>query len=140
MTVEASIVFPMILGGIIVTIYLGIYLYNISVMKQAAYIAALRGSQLITVSSSEKEEYVKEQLDSLLSSKILTKESIQQEVKVSYGKIKVKLSMNIIMFPGGDIFSKPGLGKIEKEAEVMRYYPVDFIREVRKQNESQMSK
>ena len=60
MTVEASVVFPMILGGIIVTIYLGIYLYNISVMKQAAYIAALRGSQLITVSSSEKEEYVKE--------------------------------------------------------------------------------
>ena len=59
---------------------------------------------------------------------------------MSYKKIKVKLSMNIIMSPGGDIFLKSGLGKIEKEAEVMRYYPVDFIREVRKQNESQMSK
>ena len=35
MTVEASLVFPMILGGIIFTIYLGIYLYNVSVIKQA---------------------------------------------------------------------------------------------------------
>ena len=138
MTVEAALVFPMILGGIVFIIYLGIYLYNASVMKQTAYIAALRGSQLITDSLAEVEEYVKEELDSLLDSKILTKESIQQEIKISHGKIKVKLSMNFTLPLVGEISSE--LIQIEKEAEVVRCRPVYFIRKVRKGYESQISK
>ena len=140
MTVEASLVFPIILGGIIFIIYLGIYLYNISVIKQTAYIAALRGSRLMTYSSSEVEEYVKEQLDNLLNSKILIKENINQEVKVSSGKIKVKLSIDFMIPLSEGIFSEMKLWKIEKEAEVIRYHPVELIREVRKRNEGQISK
>lgn len=140
MTIEASLIFPMILGGIIFTIYLGIYLYNVSVIKQAAYIAALRGSQLINTSSSEIEGYVKEQLECLLDSKILIKENIRQEIKVSYGKIKVKLSMDMNVSLNKGVFSKMELWKVEKEAVAMRYHPVNFIRKVRKRNESQVSK
>lgn len=140
MTVEASVVFSMVFGGIIFTIYLGIYLYNVSVMKQISYIAALRGSQLTSVSSGEMEEYIKEELDNLLNSKILMKENIEQEIKVTSGKVKVKLKMNMLVLLNKGIFSEIGLWEIENEAEVKRYDPVDFIRKVKGQNASQISK
>lgn len=138
MTIEASVIFPMITGGIIFTIYLGIYLYNVSVIKQTAYIAALRGSQMVTDSSDEVEAYVKEQLESLLDQKIIMKKDIEQEIKVSVGTVKVKLSMNLAPPLGEGIFSEMGLWKIEKEVRMERYHPVDFIRKVK--NESQISK
>lgn len=134
MTVEASVIFPMVFGGIIFTIYLGIYLYNVSVIKQIAYISALRGSQIAADSSSEVEEYVEEQLGNLLDSKILMKENVEQEIKVSGKRIKVKLSMSLTV-----PWSEDGGWKIEREAGITRYNPVDIIREVRKANDGQIS-
>ena len=54
MTIEAALIFPIILGGIVFTIYLGFYLYNASVIKQVSYIAALRGSQLTESASVQR--------------------------------------------------------------------------------------
>ena len=42
MTLEASLILPVIFAGIIFAIYVGIYFYDISTMKQVAYIGALR--------------------------------------------------------------------------------------------------
>jgi len=138
MTLEASLILPVIFAGIIFTIYLGIYLYDISTMKQMAYIGALRGSQLMNASAKEVEIFVEQQLEQLLDRKILIKEDLQKEVKVSYGKVKVKIVMNLKIPLLQWITKDTGLGVIEKEAEAFRVHPVNFIREVR-ENESQIS-
>ncbi len=140
MTIEASLIMPIILGGIIFTIYLGVYLYNICAIRQAAYIAALRGSQLRNVSSDEIEIYVEQQLDKLLSGQILAKDKIRKEIRVSAFKVKVEISADMQMLFAGFISSKAGLWTMEIEAAANRIDPVDIIRDVRKINESQISK
>ena len=139
MTLEASLILPVIFAGIIFAIYVGIYFYDISTMKHVAYIGALRGSQLMDASAREIKIFVEQQLEQLLNQKILVKEVLQKEVKVSYGKVKVKISMNLKIPFMQWIIRDTGLSIIEKEAEAVRVHPVNFIREVRKRNESQIS-
>ena len=80
MTVEASLVLPTIIGGIIFILYLGIFLYNYCTINQTAYIAALRGSQIKNVSTDEIDNYVKKQIDELLFQQILARENIKKEM------------------------------------------------------------
>lgn len=135
MTIEASLILPMIIGGIVFLIYLGIGLYNVNVINHVAYIAALRGSQLADMPLKAVKTYVEEQAEELLDAKILGEKILQTKVKVSYGKIKVKINMDSkIPFKEWDLF------KIEREAEVNRTDPVDFIRKVRLSDEGQISK
>ena len=140
MTVEASLVIPIILGGIVFVIYVGSYLYNIATIKQTAYISALRGNQLRNVSSYEIEKYVEREVDEMLSHQILFGSNIKKEVKVSQGNIKVKiyvdLNLPFVEFKNMEEI----LGKIVWECGVKRTNPLEIIRDVRKVNGCQISK
>lgn len=134
MTVEASLIMPVILGGIIFTIYLGIYLYDVCFIKQVAYVAALRGSCLKNETSQEIENYTKQQLEQLLSKQLLAGKLIQSEVNVTISKVLVQVHMDIKM-PFAEFISPAiKLWSIESEAEACRGNPVDIIRNVRKIN------
>lgn len=138
MTVEATLVVPMIFVGIIFTIYLGLYLYNASTIKQAAYIAALRGSQLTGVSSETIENYVEQQLEELLNDQILARGNVQMEIKVSSQKVRVRIMTDMNMPFTQFLSFAINLWTIETEA--VRINPVDIIRNVRKADGSQISK
>ena len=86
MTLEASLVIPIVIGGIIFILFLGFYLYNVCVVKQGSYIAALRGSQLMDATSDEVEAYVQQQLENLVENQILAEEDIEKEISASTGK------------------------------------------------------
>ena len=90
MTVEASLVFPMILGGIIFTIYMGFYLYNITVINQVSYIAALRGSRQVQLSDTELKKYVEKQLEQLIDDKLFFVTGVSKEIDISINKIILK--------------------------------------------------
>lgn len=139
MTIEASMLFPFIFGTVIFILYMGIYLFNASVIKQITYIAALRGSQLLQASSVEIEMFVEKQLKELTEQKLLVQTDNRQEIKVSLGKIKVKtdIEMKIPFIKEIPFINK--LWKITSEAEVIRINPVDVIRGKRKINEYQIS-
>lgn len=140
MTIEATLIFPMILGGIIFTIYLGFYLYNACVINQISYIAALRGSQLTEGSSKEIRLYVEEQLQQLMKEKLLGKGEIKQGVVVDFSEIKVKVELKMTVPVMEEIPFVEQLWKIKSEAKASRVNPVAIIRGVRKINESQISK
>lgn len=140
MTLEASLVIPLILGGIIFLLYLGFYLYNACVIKQVSYIAALRGSQLLNAGSQEVETYVQQQLENLLINQILAEEDIEKGVSVFAGKVKVRINSDMKMPLTEWISSEIDFWNIESEAEASRINPVDIIRNVRKINGSQISK
>lgn len=138
-TIEASMVFPLVLGGIIFIIYLGFYLYNASVIKQVSYIAALRGSQLRERSSEQIKTYIEEQLQQLSEEKLLTGREIKQEIAVSFYEIKVKVKMDMTPWFLRGVPYMDKIWEIKKEAKVSRINPVDIIRGVRKINESKIS-
>lgn len=136
MTVEASLVIPLILGGIIFVLYIGFYLYNFVTVKQVAYIAALRGSQMKETSSTEIENFVKQQVDELLLGQILAKESIKKEVEVFTGSIKVKIYTSVKIPFAGLLFITDNFWEIRGESWVNRTEPIEIIRGVRKINGS----
>ena len=53
MTLEATLIYPMIFGGILFTISLALYLYNAVVVKQVTSVAALRGSLEYQINEKE---------------------------------------------------------------------------------------
>ena len=138
-TVEASLVIPFILGGIIFIIYLGIYLYNVCTLKQVSYIAALRGSQLKTVSGEEMKQYTEQQLSQLSEHQILAKEELETKINVTNSKVKVRITTKVTMLFADFISKTVGDWNIENEAEANRLNPVDIIRNVRKINERKIS-
>ena len=134
MTIEASLLMPMIVGGIIFILYLGVYLYNSCTVKQTAYIAALRGSQVKNASLSQIETYVESQIEELLFHQILAKENMKKEVDVSMGKVTVKIGTDVKM-PFADLISPQiHFWEINGEGYANRVNPVDIIRGVRKVN------
>ena len=134
MTIEASLILPVIVGGIIFVLYLGIFLYNSCTIKQTAYIAALRGSQIKNVSTDEIDNYVKKQIDELLFQNILAREEVKKEVRTSIGKVTVKMSTDVNI-PFTDLLSaKIHIWEIETEGYANRVNPIEIIRGVRKIN------
>ncbi|MBQ3601943.1 MAG: pilus assembly protein [Lachnospiraceae bacterium] len=134
MTVEASLVLPTVIGGIIFILYLGIFLYNYCTINQTAYIAALRGSQIKNVSTDEIDNYVKKQIDELLFQNILAREEVKKEVSTSIGKVTVKMSTDVNI-PFSDLLSaKIHIWEIKTEGYANRVNPIEIIRGVRKIN------
>lgn len=134
MTVEASLVLPTIIGGVIFILYLGIFLYNYCTINQTAYIAALRGSQIKNVSTDEIDNYVKKQIDELLFQNILAREEVKKEVSTSIGKVTVKMSTDVNI-PFSDLLSaKIHIWEIKTEGYANRVNPIEIIRGVRKIN------
>lgn len=140
MTVEASLVIPIILGGIIFVMYVGFYLYNAATIKQIAYIAALRGNQMKNVSSYEIENYVEKQIEEMLSRQILSGKIMRKEVKVSRESINVKIYTEFKIPFTGLAGMENILREIIREAEVERTNPMGVIRGVRRVNEYQVSR
>lgn len=140
MTVEAALVIPMILGGIIFVLYIGFYLYNFTTIKQTAYIAALRGSQIKNVSLAEIEKFVEKQIDETLSEQLLAKEDIRKEVKVSRGNIRVKIYTDVKIPLIKLLPLTEHWWEIKEEVRVNKIDPIEIIRGVRKINGSQISK
>lgn len=140
MTVEAFLVMPIILGGIVFVMYVGFYLYNAATIKQTAYIAALRGNQMKNVSSYEIENYVEKQVDEILSQQILSGKIMKKEVKVSKGSINVKIYTELKMPFTGLADVEDILREIIREVKVKRTNPMEVIRGVRKVNGYQISK
>lgn len=138
-TVEASMLIPLILGGIIFVIYLGIYLYNVCTLKQSSYMAALRGSQMKNVSNEDIKSYTQQQLNQLLEQQILATEKLETRIHVTGNKVKIYISTNITMPFAGFISKAVDFWEIENEAEANRLNPVEIIRNVRKVNESKIS-
>lgn len=139
MTVEAALIVPMVVGGIIFILYLGFYLYNVCAVKQAAYIAALRGSQMKKASDDEVEMYVEQQLEQLLEKQLLTLNNWEKDINVSVWRVKVQITSDIKMPFSGLLSSITDIWKIEGKAEANRINPVEIIRGVRKTDGSQIS-
>lgn len=132
MTVEATLVYPFVFGGIIFTICLSIYLYNAAVLNQISYIAALRGSLQTDMSQKEIKSYVSEQILNLWKEKTLFITQTQETITVTDAKVEVtikgKVNLPFIEFP----FLNLNWKELKTDAKAGIIHPVNRIRNTRR--------
>ena len=136
MTVEATIIYPFVFGGILFTICLSMYLYNAAVLNQISYIAALRGSLQTEMSQKEIKSYVSEQITTLWKEKTLFVTKTQENITVTDLKVKVlikgKVNLPLLKFPFLDF----NWNELKTESEAGIIHPVKKIRNLRRVYES----
>lgn len=132
MTVEASLLYPLIFGGILFTICLSLYLYNVAVLQQITYIAALRGSLQSEMNEKETKTYVSNQIKDLLKEKTIFITKIQESIVVSQTKVKVeikaKVNLPFVEFPFLNLKWK----ELNTKSEAGIIHPVMRIRNTRR--------
>lgn len=118
LTVEASMLVPLVVLLIALLLYLSFFLYNRCILTQDAYILAFRGS--IQKEEREVQKYIEECSKVQFSKKYAGMKNIEKNIAVSNKKITVKIS---------GVTSNNWL--IEKEAEAERINPAKVIRKIR---------
>lgn len=131
LSIEASLIMPMIILLFVFIIYFTCYLYNLCLIKQIAYVAALRGSQILNGSDAQIKEYVEEELEELLEKPLVYVSELEKSVNVSSNKVRVELSgkMNIAFYQMQ--FVKKNQWEIYGVGSANRVDPVTFIRNIR---------
>lgn len=127
LTVEASLLVPMMVVLLIIIMYWSFYIYNNCVVYQDCYISSLRGSQMMDMKESQIENKVKEYAETLLDNQLF---QYQKEPEVSVGILSVKVSAKSVISnkTKGLIEQKNDLFTTTREAESKRIDPVWLIR------------
>lgn len=128
MTVEASLVLPMILIVTLLVLLLTFYLYAVCFLNQAAYTAALRGS---LVMDGTIEETANEELERLLQNRILNIQDIKSEVSVSALTVEVKLEADMLLPVTGILSLTDPVWEIEVKKEAKIRNASGYIRMLR---------
>ena len=131
-TIEAALVFPLIMGVIVFLIYISFFLHDRAVMKSCAYQAALKAS-LIRTSSSDMEQEARKAANYNIDGLLLATEDLSTEVNVSGKEISVSYSGRL-RIPQGALFIRiAGTESIDVKGEATSYQKdaIEFIRNCR---------
>lgn len=126
-TVEAVLVFPMVLYVCVFIIYSGFYIYDRCVMRQDAYRAALRGSSLYRQDKQEVYNAAEDTLRMLMQEKYIAVEcnftvKVQQEVSITVA------GSTAMPFHGLKLLTGTEDWYMEETAQSKCINPVFFIR------------
>ena len=132
MTLEATMIFPMIFGGILFTISLAIYLYNASIIKQICSVATLRGSLEYQMDEEEMKKFVNKEIDTLIKERMLLVAEIEKDIKITESKVEVRLKIKTNLPFMGVPFLDFKWQKLEAESQVKRIKAVKIIRDARR--------
>mgnify|MGYP006387634011 CR=1 FL=1 len=118
-TVETALIMPIVLMVILIVFFFVLYMYNRSVMQNAAY----RGVTQVFYYSSESNEYIKKEC-----SRVGVKNA-EVEIEVSADRIEItvdgRLNVPEIISPKGTVFEE--LWNYEIYAKEARYNPAEII-------------
>lgn len=131
MTVEATLIMPIVLYVCIFIIYSGFFLYDRCVMKMDAYRAVLRASSIYRQDSQAVYNTAWDMMETLTADKYIAAE-YQYEIAVQ-GKVQVRICGQVEMpFRGIEDMTGVSVWSIEETAESKCLNPVLFIRTCRR--------
>lgn len=96
MTLEAALLFPIIFTSIVLLIYLSFFIYDRCRLENSAYIAALRGSRMITEENEEIYEEVSRLATELVEGHLIAARDVTQHVEVSMNEVKVSYTARVV--------------------------------------------
>lgn len=131
MTLEASFIMPITVILITALMYLSFYLYTVTFLNQAAYIAAFRAS-LCDEGNAEAEAAAARELDKLLKESVLPIKGLEKQINVSAVSVGVSLQANLALpAPGLQLISQKEWD-ITAEKKVLIRDAAAFIRAARR--------
>lgn len=127
MTIEASFIVPFVFMLFMLIIYFAFFLYNHTVVYQACYLAALRGTQIKNVTDDVVTQYVDREAGELLANQIF---QYQTEHSVDVGMLSIEVKAYSYI---DNLLSKLGVYNVTKlesdrSAKAIRIDPATFIR------------
>ena len=131
-TVEAAMIFPMVLFTIVLVIYLQFFQYNRCLMEQDMGILLLRGAALQAEDNEDRVRQLKEQASGLYSEKYIAWDNGEIVLKLEKGKISVKKSGQLRFPFSGEIFGRIQVWMTTAAYENHIISPVSFVRSYRK--------
>ena len=133
-TIEMSILTPMLCVLIIVLLYLGIYLYNRTVLYGSAYLAAYAGVSEANVENEEAYRMADNQMREQMEGRLIAMDVLDPEITVTYDEVTVSYEGNMILpiATKNIFFERWNLFEIGGEVSAQRHRPVQFIRQCRK--------
>ena len=128
-TVETALIMPIVLLVILIVFFFVLYMYNRSVMQNAAY----RGVTQVFYYSSESNEYIKEECSRVvlkdLENSLVGVKNAEVEIEVSDDRVEItvdgRLNVPEIISPKGTVFEE--LWNYEIYAKEARYNPAEII-------------
>ena len=132
-TVEATFIMCIVISCIFLLLTTGIFLYNSSILRQQAYIAAFRGSLLNTDNETVMNETKEAAKDLTKENQIFIKQN-EIEVTVSFQEVVVDINaqMTSFVFELWKEFFPNSLDQIKVSGKANRIRQKLFIRTVRK--------
>ena len=128
-TIEAALIFPLIMTVIVFLIYCSFYLHDRAVMQSCAYQAALKGS-MERRSDEDMAREAKRAADYNIEGLLLRTEGIETRVDVSGSSVTVSYS-GYLMVPQNIVFMKiAGFDeiKVEGSSSASKKDAIEFIR------------
>lgn len=126
-TVEASLLVPMMVVVTLIVIYWAFYIYNNCVVYQDCYISSLRGSQMMDMDNGQIKKKVYSYAEMLLNNQMFQYQK-NPSVDVGMFSVKVNATSNIDNKLVGFIEQKQNIFTTSREAESRRIDPVWLIR------------
>ena len=131
-TVEAALVFPMVLGVIVLLIYLAFFQYDRCLMEQDMGMLALRGCTIWAEDKEALMQELMEQADKVYMDKYIAWNGSEATIRLEKGTVEVRQE-GTLRFPFSSfIGSVEGNWNTMAEYENRRVKPVNFIRLYRK--------
>ncbi len=131
-TIEASLLFPFILGLTVLLIYESFYIHDRAVLNAASIVGALRGSRIMDPECDIK-TVVQETLERETEGRLLSTKDLKTGIEINAGEVKVTYSGEfyvpggVMIFPGAELRVK----EIRVSAKSSRTDPAGFIRNCR---------
>ncbi|MEG1846853.1 MAG: TadE/TadG family type IV pilus assembly protein [Lachnospiraceae bacterium] len=130
LTVEASIILPLVIIIIALLLYLSFFLYNRCVIAQMSYIAALRGSLSEEKDDRITEQNIRQEGTVLLNKRLLAQNSIRFDNTMASKEVTVSIvsHMRVPFTSLANEVGVRGTWRMEAGKTVKRIDPIDFIR------------
>lgn len=131
MTVEASLLVPLVFIILLLLIYWGFYCYDKSVSVQCSYLAALRGSNQWEMSDAKREAFTLEQLEKLMNETILFMKEEDIYVEAGLTEIKAGVLGSMDILTEGLRRAEMERWTVDSEKKAYCLKPASFIRKYR---------
>ena len=132
LTVETALVMPVILYTIMLLFYFLLFMYNKSIMTDAALLAVRQTSYYEKLSNSQIEKSVKEKCNESLTDRLVGMENISVTVSVGKFQSNVTIKGDLTMANIGILGKDPPFRTIEVHERAERFRPVSVIRLIKK--------
>ena len=132
LTIEASLLFPLIMMVIVICIYAMFFMHDRAVLDASAYEAALRGCE-ITSEHGDVMSTVRATSEETIEGRLLSTKNVKTEVEITGHDVKVRYTGDFLVPGGVNLVPEAGFKelKIKAEGHCSRRNPVSFVRECR---------